>query len=270
MSTESATAYINAGGRGTRLGSVLPADAATGIAKALIPVGVRREPIIAYHIRRCIGLGFRNVVVGCGDHENVAQYVDDTFGAYRHVTPLLSTPQLGTGGDLFQAMRRAPEQFCDTTVVANCDTLLDIDERRLVAEHKRMETDATLVVTTMPDVPNAGAFLVGPDGRVLRNDEAAGAPADPLEVPIDAYTASSCGMVALRTAAMLEAGYNGDFSIYSHYLGDVSVRGALGAFNNGANFFMDIGVPSTYSYVQDNPDVIDGLLGVALTATHVA
>ena len=270
MSIEGTTAYINAGGRGTRLGSVLPADAAVGIAKALIPVGVRGEPIVAYHIRRFMGLGFRNVVVACGDHDSVADYVDDVFGAWPEVAPVLNKPQLGTGGDLRKAVRHYPRQFARTTVVANCDTLLDVDERRLVQQHERMGTDATLVVTTNPDVPNAGAFLVAPDGRVLRNAEAAVAPTVEPEAPADALLASSCGMVAVRTAALLETCHDGDFSIYRHFLGDVSVRGTLGAFNNRDNFFMDIGMPSTYAYVQEKPALIDGLLERALNSTQVA
>lgn len=267
--TGEVSAYINAGGRGTRLESVLPADPDIGISKALLPLGSLNEPAIAYHIKRYLNLRFRNIIVSCGDHEPVVDYVHDTFGNIPEVTPITTFPQSGTGGDLLAAIRSARELFCETTLVTNCDTLLDIDERSLLAHHRALEADATIALTTAQGVPNEGAFLVSSYGVVLHNAEADTVYKKP-KPPRGAYFASSCGMVALQTEVFEQTARTGDFSIYRHFLGDASTDGKLVAFNNGENFFMDIGLPTTYNFIKQNPAIIEDLLTKTLhTKTNI-
>jgi NDP-sugar pyrophosphorylase family protein len=69
------TAYINAGGRGTRLNSIFHPHKQRGVSKALLPVGEPPISLIEHQINKLDHAGVSTIVAGVGNHENVAEYI---------------------------------------------------------------------------------------------------------------------------------------------------------------------------------------------------
>ena len=163
------SAYINAGGRGTRLSGVMPSDPSFGIAKALIDIGGTK--IIDYQIARLRENGFSRIVVGAGDQQRVVNHVLEHYENDGQVTPIVSNKQFGTGGDLINAFRTFPDLFGSQVLVNNVDTILDVDEDDFINFHNAAKTDASIVLTTSKGVPNEGAFSVDSLDKVIQSTE---------------------------------------------------------------------------------------------------
>ncbi|MGC1177405.1 MAG: hypothetical protein WA843_05025, partial [Candidatus Saccharimonadales bacterium] len=166
------TGYINAGGRGVRLNSVLMPDPTLGISKALLPVGIPPVPLINHHINKLRTAGITTIVAGVGDHTNVADHVHEVYAGHASIHVIGVKEQLGNGGDLVCAVREHPEFFGNQVYISNVDTMLDIDEVSLVATHDANEADVTVALTLNRGVPNEGAYYIGENGQVIYCGEA--------------------------------------------------------------------------------------------------
>lgn len=253
------TAYINAGGRGTRLESVLPKDTEHGITKALIDF--KGQPILLYHVERLIRRGVGKVVILAGDHNHISQVLGEKLSTYPNVELRFEEEQRGTGGDLIQAIR-AEQNPNDYALVSNVDTLLDVDEGAVLAQHKKVGAEATIVLTTRENAPNQGAFVVDEKNRVVVNREG-GTTVDEI-VPPEKYMwqGSSTGMVVFDTRTLATHNWqatDGEVSVYRDLLSEIGSRGGLYAYDNGKNFFMDVGTPETYAKMKRHPVLKDAL-----------
>jgi NDP-sugar pyrophosphorylase family protein len=129
-------ALVLAGGKAERLG-----EAAQGLPKPLVPVA--GFPLAEYAVARLVAGGVTRVVVACraGDED---AFVNALTGLGAEIDAVGEERPLGRGGGLRLAATRRQE---DGPVIAlNGDELLDVDFAALVAEHKRSEAAATLVV----------------------------------------------------------------------------------------------------------------------------
>lgn len=253
------TAYINAGGRGTRLESVLPKDTDRGITKALIDF--KGEPIVLYHIERLIRRGVGKVVVLAGDHRHIEERLGERLRQYPNVELRFEEEQRGTGGDLIRAIR-SEQNPNDYALVCNVDTLLDVDEGAVLMQHKETGAEATIVLTTRIDVPNQGAFVVDEQHRVVVNREG-GTTVDEIVPPEKfMWQGSSAGMVVFDTKSLSTSEWqisSGELSVYRDLLLEIGRRGKLYAYDNGKNFFMDVGTPRTYDKMNRHPVLKDAL-----------
>lgn len=249
------TAYVNAGGRGTRLEPILN-KTEVGITKALIEF--KDKPIVQYHVDRLLLLGVHNVIVGAGDHKGVEEYLLSQ-PAQERLKVALTEHQEGTGGDLIKALRNqgTGDRF---VLVQNVDTLLDVDERAVIKQHNDTGAAATIVLTTRKGVPNEGAFLVGVDGKVLYTKESSSLEPSLELVESTAYTGSSTGMVILNMDKVLEYPWEsgqGSLSLYGDILGKLVAEGTLYAYNNEDKYFEDVGTPEKYRRIQRHPIIKD-------------
>lgn len=247
------TAYINAGGRGTRLESILPKDEKTGITKSLIKFG-GDDPIIKYHVDRLLRKGFGNVIINAGDHFNIGEYFKEKGNEKLQVVN--SETQEGTGGDLIRVLRENPN-VGKYIVVHNSDTLIEIDEGEMLKQHKESGAEATFAMTKRTDVPNQDAFCVGKDGKIIFNQEVIPkySMPEPKEGDI-AYRASSVGVVVFNTEAIRNYDWqpiDGPLSIYTQIIGKLIKEGKVFAYDNGTNFFVDIGTPKNYKKIMRHP-----------------
>lgn len=246
--------YLNAGGLGTRLESILPKDEKRGITKALIDFG--EKPIISYHLHRALELGFGKIIIGAGHHENIREYLNEHENAsldkYRVETQV---EQHGTGGDLIRAVRaeKDPKPY---VLIQNVDTLLDVNEKEMIKQHSDLNSSVTIILTTKKGVPNEGAYWVGADKQVLYSAEASAKYKD-NEPEVDvAYRGSSTGMVLVNFELLASYGWkeeDGPISLYSDMLGKWVHEGLVSAYDNGFSFFKDIGTPKPYSAVKRHP-----------------
>lgn len=252
------TAFINAGGRGTRLESVLPKDAQTGITKALIDFG--NEPILLYHVERLSRRGVGKIVILAGDHRAIGEVLGEKLGKYPNVEIRYEENQEGTGGDLIKAIRSG--EVGKYALISNVDTLLEVDEANLVLQHSKSGAEATIALTTRKGVPNEGAFLMDDKNRVIWNEESGSG--EGSERPKHfAWQGSSTGMVVLNTEILSQNAWQpGEqaVSLYSDILGEPFQRGSLYGYNNGNGFFLETGTPKSYGKMKRHPilkDILD-------------
>jgi NDP-mannose synthase len=153
----SVTAFILAGGRGSRL-----APLTTVIPKPLVPVG--EAPILEVLIRQLVARGITEIVISLGYLGHLIQAVvgdGQQFGA--SVTYTREDEPLGTAGALAMLPTIGPGEI---VMVLNGDTLTDLDFAALVDEHRSSAADASIVVVTREHNVDFGVIEIDQDGML--------------------------------------------------------------------------------------------------------
>jgi D-glycero-alpha-D-manno-heptose 1-phosphate guanylyltransferase len=146
-------AIVLAGGRGTRLASVI-----RDIPKAMAPVGSR--PFLELLLRRLKQSGFTRVILSVG-------YLQDIIRAHFgpqfegiELTYAVEEEPLGTGG----ATLRALALGCSSPVfVLNGDTLVDMDFGSMLSRHVALEASVSIAVVDMADCSRFGRVHIEED-----------------------------------------------------------------------------------------------------------
>jgi len=248
------TLLINAGGRGTRLEPILEKNSNTGITKALIEMG--GQSLLDYHIKHAAKLGYNNIIVSAGDHENINEYLKDKdYGI--PVETLLVKEQQGTGGDLLEAVKNNPD-LGKQILVQNVDSFVLLDEAELLKEHARSGRAATIVVTRREGAPNQDAWFIDQDNKVIKTLEGREENIDSDEEFIK--RASSTGMVVFNTEWLKACQpEKSSISIYADMLPELVSEGQLGAFDNGDLLFYDVGTPEQFEKTVANPAFVEAI-----------
>lgn len=242
------TVYINAGGRGTRLESVFP-KGPSGVTKALIDFN--GKPMVENHSDILLKLGFKNIIIGAGDHLNIKEHYKGKENDRVNVVNV--EIQEDTGGDLIKAVRES-ENSGKNILVENVDTVLYIkDLEKLLAQHEKTGATATIVLTTKKGVPNEGAFFVDESGKVIFSREAR--KEDSLSEPEKwtGFRGSSTGAVIFKTNFLQSYDWQsgkGSLSVYRDIVPELIKRGELYAYDNENNLFTDTGTPEKYSQIK--------------------
>ncbi len=253
------TVYINAGGRGTRLESIFP-KGPSGVTKALIDFN--GKPMIKNHTDLLADLGFKNIIVGAGDHLNVKEYY---AGQENDKLKVVNTEtQEDTGGDLIKAVRET-ENKGTNILVENVDTVLYIEDlAELLAQHEKSDAIATIVLTTKKGVPNEGAFFVDQDGKVIFSREAKEEYGLTEPKEWTGLKASSTGTVIFKTDFLQSYNWQagqGPLSVYRDLIPKLIKQGGLYAYDNGNNLFTDTGTPDNYNKIKRHEKKLFGALG---------
>lgn len=247
---ESATGYINAGGRGTRLNAIFEPDPEYGIAKALLEVGSPTVKLVDHHVAVLAQTALRNTVVGAGDLESVAAHVEMTYAGNPTVKAVRAQRQYGTAGDLILAIREQPELFGDQTVISNVDTILDLDTDDFVNFHRNTGATLSIALTRNRGVPNEDAFHVDNSGMVIYSAEATTNPLDiDKALELTARKGSSTGAVVVDTDFLRDAAWEperGQLSLYRDIMGEALAEGSVAGYDNGYGFFVDVGTVQTW------------------------
>lgn len=247
------TAYLNAGGRGTRLDSLFVPDPEYGVAKALLEVGDPPLKLIDHHIAKMAQAAFRNIVIGAGDLASVAQHVQRHYEANAAISSVAHSdrPQLGTAGDLVLAIRERPELFGDQVLVKNVDTILDIDDQQFIEFHRSLLSTLSIAVTKKKGVPNENAFLLNQQGRVIYSAEATINTRDrDTAAKLAVRQGSSTGALLIDTDFLRNVEWapeRGQLSLYRDIMGRALIEDAVGGYDNGEKFFVDVGTEKTWN-----------------------
>jgi NDP-sugar pyrophosphorylase family protein len=272
------TVVINAGGQGERMLPVpgIPKEMVdekhTRVTKALIEYA--GKPIIDYHLEQLIDyFGAQDIIVNAGDHRNLVKHLQQSrWAGDTRIRVATTETQEDTGGDLIKTLRGEMQRGAhlhDETLVMNVDTLIEVDPDALMKTHrnnKEMGAAATIVLTRkMKNIPNAGAYLVGSNGKVLATREADSKYATTIPSGSEVHPMSSTGVVIFNTQELLNYPWQpGEevspgkpgLSIYRHVMGNLVKEGKVWAHDNGANFFWEAGTPVKHEILKRHEEKV--------------
>lgn len=157
----SVTACILAGGRGTRLRSVL-----SDRPKPLAEVGGR--PFVTRLLDQVVAAALGPVVLCTGF---MADVVEATLGSDYSGLDLLYSREpeaLGTAGALSLAL---PLVHSATVLALNGDSYCDVDLTALLADHRRSGARATIALVEVDDAGRYGRVRIDPEGWVESFEE---------------------------------------------------------------------------------------------------
>lgn len=159
-------AVILAGGFGTRLAHIVK-----DVPKPMAPIAGR--PFLQYLLAWCENQGVSRAIVAVGYKKEV---IEDYFGERYHNIELVYSSEeipLFTGGALKKALSVCK---AGTVVVANGDTLFDVDLRHLSAFHRDEGADITVAVKPMQNFERYGTVqmeghrIVGFEEKTYRDE----------------------------------------------------------------------------------------------------
>ena len=155
------TAVVLVGGVGSRLRSVV-----SDRPKVLAPI--HNRPFLAYLLDVLEDAEIAEVVLCTG---YMAALVEEAFGpTYGRMRVRYSreVTLLGTGGALRAAM---PEIKTDSVLVMNGDSFCEVDLHAMFAAHHARQSDATILLTEVPDTQRFGRVRIDDCGRLLAFEE---------------------------------------------------------------------------------------------------
>lgn len=227
------TAIILAGGRGTRLSTVVT-DRQKCVAK--IKGGCFLEALI----RQLIHFEFKNIVIATGYKSNTVREALDSFRPPDSVSICYSEEKypLGTGGAIFRAMKL---NNLEKATIFNGDTLFTGDIREII---KIDHNDCTIGLTYKESANRYGLAKLSSDGKIL------------------GFSRSTSSLKGLINIGI----YTLDINIFKDYENIesfsfeelviprlISEHKIFGIELSGK--FIDIGIPEDYLWFLDNQEI---------------
>lgn len=222
-------AIILAGGLGTRLRSAVP-----DLPKCMAPVA--GKPFIAYVIDALRMQGVQRIVFSLGyKADKIEAYLQEHYPTLLYASIIEEEP-LGTGGAIQLAL-----QACQTAdvLIANGDTLFEIDVQSLAATHFENSAHCTLALKPMHHFDRYGVVQTDTQGLITSFQEK------------QFYEEGliNGGIYLLQKKALLQRELPLKFSFEKDYLEKYTPEGQFyGSVQEG--YFIDIGIPEDYAKAQ--------------------
>jgi D-glycero-alpha-D-manno-heptose 1-phosphate guanylyltransferase len=236
--TSISEAIILAGGLGTRLRSAVP-DAP----KCMAPVA--GKPFLSYVIDSLRRQGVQRFIFSLGYlSEQIEGWLKEAYPTLQYTTVIEQEP-LGTGGGILLALKSATSGH---VLVANGDTLFEIDLAKQAAAHAITGAECTLALKPMTNFDRYGVVTLDENGVVTGFAEK------------KHYSEGliNGGIYLLSREALLAKGFPEKFSFEKEYLEPAAHDGKLaGVVQEG--YFIDIGIPKDYARAQEElkPTALD-------------
>lgn len=218
-------AIILAGGRGTRLASVLTQQKVTA--------EVDGTPFVMRLVRWLATFGIERVVLAAGHRVEDVEALVKAHGTAR---PELAISQekepLGTAGAIRLA---ADKTSADTVLVMNGDSIAEIDLPSLYQFHTDRQALVTLALVAVPDPSRYSFVEMGPDGAILQFHEKPDTPRAGAWINGGIYLFERCAFEEIpagRPASL-------EFDVFPRLIG----RGLYGKQYHAR--FIDIGTPES-------------------------
>lgn len=252
----SITILILAGGYSTRL-----KDFCTTIPKPMLPFN--GSPFLSYPVAHFVRAGFPHIKI-------VAGYLGQTIDSFFSQDPwnqhgiqiaLYDQPQ-GTGRDFLKVL---PSINTPHTLLLNGDTIVDFPIFEAIQEHLHCNSNCTVILTRLPNVPNEGAFLVGKHKKILSsleaNNENESIALDYSENQI-AWRGSSTGTILFKNEFLKKFTFHdGHLSLEKELLPKLIQSGKVVAFDNHERCFHDFGTPERLKELINKPDILNQVYG---------
>lgn len=222
-------AIILAGGLGTRLREAVP-----DLPKCMAPVAGR--PFLFYVINHLRRQGVTDFIFSLGyKHESIEEYLHAHFATLRYQVVIEEEP-LGTGGAIQLACSKATEK---NVVIANGDTLFNIDLHAASHFHLHNNAECTLLLKPMYNFDRYGVVELGADHLVSSFKE---------KQFYETGTING-GLYLLNVPKFMEEEFPAKFSFEKDYLEKYySSRRIYGQMQD--EYFIDIGIPADFNRAQ--------------------
>jgi D-glycero-alpha-D-manno-heptose 1-phosphate guanylyltransferase len=222
-------AIVLAGGFGTRLRERVPE-----LPKPMAPVA--GFPFLKYILDRLISGGIEEIILSIGYRADVIISYFGNFYRSIPITYAIEAEPLGTGGAIFHALKGG--EFAQTVLVANGDTLVDIDYAQLINWYQEQPQSVAIILKEMEDVSRYGSVVVSNgvvSGFIEKGKIGSGL--------------INAGVYFLPAGVFKEFGLTGAFSLEKDLLQAHCADLSLRPFITNA-YFIDIGIPSDYERAQ--------------------
>lgn len=236
------TAFVLAGGLGTRLRSVVPE-----LPKPMATVAGR--PFLEHLFDYFVSQKVRKIVVCVGYRaQTIRDYFGDEYGncAIRYSQ---ETEPLGTGGALSQALKAFPPN--SPFLVANGDTYFPVDTDSLV--EALGANSWALAVFRTTDSKRYGALEIGPNGEVLDFISDWVIPEGDAGPEFSANSGIWIGNPADINLPFFDGGQQ--FSLEEYLSSALKTERATATSKQFESSFIDIGVPSDFAKAQTMPEL---------------
>lgn len=224
------TVAILAGGKGTRLSSVMP-DQQKVVSK------VKEHPFLEYILSQLDKAGFKDVVICTG---YLGDQVEIAFGDnYQNLSLSYSreVSALGTAGSLRKAF---PLLNSETVLVMNGDSFCEVGFKRFWQFHLDKNSNASLVLTSVSDTSSYGKVELSNDNSIISfQEKKAGSGAGLI----------NAGIYLINKSLFAEIPENKEISIEKEVFPKWIGRGFYGY--RGSNNFIDIGKPENYAKAEE-------------------
>ena len=219
------TAVILAGGKGTRLRSII-SDRPKVLAE------IRERPFITYLLEQLIVTGIKNVVLCTGFMaDKVYEELNSTYKLLNLIYSRESEP-LGTGGALRHAL---PDINSDLILVMNGDSFANVDLSKYLDWFYKMNCQASILLTKVPDTGRYGRVEMDESGMISSFKEK-GEDTRPGWI--------NAGIYILEKSMLLSVPTGKPFSLEREFFPEIVGKGLYGYRSSGE--FIDIGTPETY------------------------
>jgi len=237
---------ILAGGMGTRLKNVV-----NDVPKPMAPV--RGKPFLEYVVLALAAQGFREIMLSVGYRKDaIRSYFGD--GSSRGVSIVYSeedTP-LGTGGSVREALKMADEPY---SLVLNGDTFNQVDFRKMEEHHLSGGRLATIGLLRSDNTDRYGLVTINDASDVLEFCEKSARRSGYI----------NRGVYILDRTVLDHMPVSGGFSLENDLFPHLVPHGMSGFVSRG--FFVDIGIPSTYHYINDHHYLLEQVSPTVVTHT---
>lgn len=220
---------ILAGGLGTRLRSAVP-----DLPKCMAPVNGR--PFIDYVVDSFVQQGAEHFIFSLGYlHEILEQHLNETYPQLNKKYVVENEP-LGTGGGIKKACSVASFSH---VIIANGDTLFNVDVNQLLATHETLQSNCTLCLKPMENFERYGVVEINEQQEIISFKEKKHYEKGLI----------NGGVYALRVAGFLQENLGEKFSFEKDYLEAFYTQIKMcGLVQSG--YFIDIGIPEDFAKAQ--------------------
>lgn len=151
-------AIILAGGRGTRLRSVVP-----DLPKPMAPIHDR--PFLEYQLDYWMKQGIQRFIFSVGyKWETIRSYFGRQFKGIEIVYSIEEKP-LGTGGGMLQALKA--RRYSAPFLVLNGDTMFKVDLAKLKSFHYKKEAKVTIGLLEVPNKGRYNSVQLGQNEKIV-------------------------------------------------------------------------------------------------------
>ena len=226
---------ILAGGMGTRLKDVI-----NDLPKPMAPVG--EKPFLEYLILQLVRWGLRDIILSVGYKQEVIKaYFGNGERWGVNIRYAVENLPLGTGGAIREAMLLTT---ADSVMVMNGDSFVNLDVSAFWDFHNKKWAIFSLALVNMDDTGRYGMIEIDANGRVLAFKEK----------QVNGPGLVNSGVYLLNRNALEYFPSSGVVSLENDVLPYLVGKNMFAL--PSSVFFIDIGIPEDYLYINANSTLL--------------